>query len=673
MVQEESYRTPQQAADYLGVSRLELQAFTNNGDIEAVLRMGSEGPNARRSRRYSLESLREFASQHPDLIGTEKPPQIQTPENDDISDTDVRSLSDTYEVSTEDEESIGAAGDEDVQERLEEDTETFADEDETPPADPTGIIDPETVSADEREVESTSLAFETPEEGQVLESDDLDDRYRSRREQAEGISHFIWGLGSTGAQIIDQARRSDYHADRKGSDTLETPYRFFLMDTSVDVNPDRSFYKSNTRQGLGRWFKQSDIIILSNLASGAGRLPVVSEFIAEHALVPKLSETGETASRLSGINASYLIHSVGGGTGCGLAPWIARWLRNTGQGGSRIGITLLGNAQGIFSPAEESDNSLYAFPKVNEEMDLIVLIDNSTVAGRYNQDDRTRMETRRYLDEFKHVIFTSDSPVDGMPDYLEESDQLYSASDRYAYRIMSSLNRLPQDIANVITFLKGNDKFAKGARWVLPYLYPLNADYEFDCRDVPPALMVLRALEKGGLCNPATMRRNSHAVVICEYPTDYPDEFVINLPQQAQKVVSDLLQIDRANVMVSTFRSPGKGFAATVLVAGTEPAIFSQWLSSCQDSEKHEEIRARWRQRISVADSKNEAATGDPWALICRMTSEAVKSTADERETFFKEISASSVEWRERTANYDICEDFLEFAEKIGSRNLPRG
>ena len=108
---------------------------------------------------------------------------------------------------------------------------------------------------------------------------------------------------------------------------------------------------------------------------------------------------------------------------------------------------------------------------------------------------------------------------------------------------MSSLSRLPEDVSNVMTLFRTNTRFAQGARWVLPFIYPLNSDFEFDYRDVPPALLILRALQKGGLCDPAEVRSDSLAVVICEYPSDYPEEFLTDMVKKAQHTDSIALGI----------------------------------------------------------------------------------------------------------------------------------
>jgi len=683
-----------QAAAILGISRSVLRSYTNDGLIQPI---EGNAASVQRGIRYSSASILQFTQDHPELLGEGKTPE-------DVFN-DINPLDSNQDVSSDDSVTSDPATNERyfpniyARQALKE-TYGFTDDQinnhpdfvrsdhvmsviearqfigENPPDRFLGsLVHSETVNSNE---EVDGVKTDSPSLAEIYGVRRTDESIKVERnvqeatsrplspltnDAAEGITHFIFGLGATGVQIVDQALRSDYYAKERGVPSLDTPYSFFVIDTSVDVDPQRPPPgRSHTREGYNKWFENSDIIILSNLTGGAGRVPVVSEFIASHTLELQLKQTAEMIAKLRGINTSYLVHSIGGGTGCGLAPSLARHLRESAQGGTRISMTLLGNASGLTMNTVEAENSLYAFPKVNSEMDLVVLIDNSTVFQRIQADNRTKTETNRYLNELDDII------LNGIPEYMEPADHLYEASDRYAYRIISSLSRLPEDITNVITFLNTNDRFHKGSKWVLPFIYPLNADFEYDYRDVPPALFILRALQKGNLCESAEIRPDSLAVVICEFPEDYPQQFVIDLPRQAQEVVGTILGIEEKNVRVVPFRTKGEGFSVTVLVAGTEPSIFNKWREDAQDQKVRDEIQDRWIQRVSVTDTE-EGILGGSWDAICQLTAQAVKDTEDEQNDFANAISQSAVEHRDRATEYDVCEAFLEFAEKTGYLN----
>ena len=82
--------------------------------------------------------------------------------------------------------------------------------------------------------------------------------------------------------------------------------------------------------------------------------------------------------------------------------------------------------------------------------------------------------------------------------------------------------------------------------------------------------------------------------MICEFPNDYPAEFIMNIDRDAQNVVSNVLHLKDENVRVLPFRSPGNGFSVTILVAGNEPEIFTQWISDSEDKDRRKEIQDRW-------------------------------------------------------------------------------
>ena len=302
-----------QAAEILGISRSQLRSYTNDGLIQPI--EGNAG-SVQRGIRYSSDSIVQFSQNHPELLGESK-----TPEDVLNAFSYLGSADDDQDVSSEDlvtdevmylpnryarqalKEEYGLT-DEQIDSHpdfVRADHEMTVSEariyiDNNPP-NALGIANSE---QDDEDIEDTSDGSELSDSSSGLEEIDvsepvvedipnvesrINDSTPTASATGEGVTHFIFGLGATGVQIVDQARRSDYYARENGLPTLDTPYRFFVIDTSVDVDPQRPEPgRSHTREGHNKWFENSDIIVLSNLTGGAGRVPVVSEFIANHAL-----------------------------------------------------------------------------------------------------------------------------------------------------------------------------------------------------------------------------------------------------------------------------------------------------------------------------------------------------------------------------------------------------
>ena len=670
-MQEEHYYRDGQAAEILGITTSQLRQYTRDGLVNAEY--VSVGAGIQRARRYKGAELEDFASSHPELVGRLESEEISSPDTPfpswtpPDSDTNASSINEEYSepvstsppddrqsslqtdnISEDDHENGNSSNEDQAVGVTEEITES------NPISGQETVEDEITQVTDEIETETVTEPFSSEV---TLNETSYSTETEPSTGSGIGVSHFVFGLGATGVQIVDQARRSDFYAKENNKHSLETNYRFFVMDTSLDIDPERVNGKTHTEEGLGKWFEHDDILKMANLTGGAGRVPVVSEFIAEHALDRTIRRVRETEARLNGINTSYLIHSIGGGTGCGLAPRLGKWLSNQGRGGSRISLTLLGKSDGAVMNNVEAGNTLYAFPRLNQHMDLAILIDNETVFNRFVSDQRTGIETERYLQEIESLL-------SGLPKYMERPERLYAAADRYTYRIMSALNRLPEDITNILTFYKGNTRFAAGGKWAIPYLYPLNADYEYDYRDIPPALMVLRALQKGGLCSPAQIRSDSLLVIICEYPEDYPTNYVMRLVQDSQNVASDLLSIPNENIRVIPFRSTGNGFSVTALMVGSEPKIFEQWIKDASNQTKRNEIKTMWRNRVSSGG--DTSGSNDAWDTICQLTAEALVDNRGEQIELADRLRSEAIQWREDASMVDICETFVEFATSTG-------
>jgi len=479
--------------------------------------------------------------------------------------------------------------------------------------------------------------------------------------------YFVIALGGTGVQIVDQFKRSEYN----GIPSLfsEGGYHYALIDTSGDLEASNPGY-SHTADGDQKWLHAGRQIRLAFLNEGAQKIPPIAEFVGEHSLqryINRDSDVYPFYRDLYNSSITFLVHSASGGTGGGLGPYVAKWLEDNGNlGNTRISMVSLG----LITGAEEADylfgNALYNFPKINENTEMVVLIDNEMIRQKSHASGNgdTDYAVPRYMEHIETNL------LKGLPSYLGNRAPEYIVPDRYSYRIMGVLTRLENDVGDMISHFKEDTYYNQGARWLVPYVYPLDRDYEVEYKGVPPAYLALRAIHEGALCE--VDQDNPHgtkAVVLFEAPRGY---HIGSHEAAITRAVSEALRIPAKDVVLKGSTSPVDGVAVTVL--WLHP--MTKFLQSCCDldnesqAERKNELTAAWRNRVRSAGNESEvpsAATIPPsWASVCqgvaRMWATNERASRQEIARLRRAVPIKIKEHVER----DICDEFLVYARRTG-------
>ena len=138
--------------------------------------------------------------------------------------------------------------------------------------------------------------------------------------------------------------------------------------------------------------------------SGAGKIPPIAEFVDNATLHRRISPKQLNMpffEELKTASITFLIHSASGGTGGGLAPAFAEWMKGESIGGDVISIVNLGIGDEAVETHFLVGNALYNFPKINRAVQMAILIDNKVVASKVNQNGN---RVSRYFNYIQRTI-----------------------------------------------------------------------------------------------------------------------------------------------------------------------------------------------------------------------------------------------------------------------------
>jgi len=508
--------------------------------------------------------------------------------------------------------------------------------------------------------------------------------------------HIFFGLGGTGVQVVEQLLRAEYHARKNGTASLmaEGSYDYIMVDTSRDLDPAAPGY-SHTREGNKRWIEFPRLVRLAELSGGASRMPPIAEFVAENTIEQYLGdEGGEFYYQLVNdrIKMIFMVHSASGGSGGALAANLGTWLNAEKMLGKiLISFVCLNEVARKDQQPGLVANAMYNFPRLNKATRMVVLVDNQAVKEKIDHP-RSEQRLARYMKEIESNILA------GCPEYLVDTgDKEYMLVDRYIHRIMSVLTRIPVDIGNIVNaFFGGETYYNADAKWVVPYIYPLDGDYEDEYDQLPPAYLTLRALTEGNLCK---VSQNGHpggskAVVIFERPDGY--RFVSVVKDHASRVVAEVLEINQEDVQVILTRSRRNGVSVTVLWLHPRTNFLDEWCAKTIDQKQMEDLQTEWSTKVRSAGSESltpengslDPGIPDAWVQVYRGIAarlRAVKitesSSSESKEAIEKQLETLETGLPQKvrkkideSATVEICRIFMDYARKVGlMSNDPRG
>jgi len=505
---------------------------------------------------------------------------------------------------------------------------------------------------------------------------------------SRGAINIIIGLGGTGVQVVEQFLRAETHARNTGSVSLmpDDKYDYILLDTSSDLDPANEGF-SHTREGNEHWLELFRMVRLANLRGGASRMPPIAELVAESTLDNLLGDEDGPfyyQFRTPLNHMVFLVHSASGGSGGALAHCLSSWLNVEKDFAlNLVSFVSLNEVARTGQQNQMLANSMYNFPKLNESIAMAVLVDNQAVKQKIDSP-RTNEKLARYMKEIERTI------LGGCPEYLAQTgDQQYLLADRYIHRMIAVLTRLPVDIGNIFTgYFSQEESYNAGAKWVVPYIYPIDGDYEDDYDLVPPALLTLRALTEGNLCNVNEKgpQLGSKAIVVFEMPDNYRYASVVK--DQASRIVAEILKIDQdQDVQVYTVPSRGNGVSVLVFWLHPRTDFLEDWCTNTEDAERMGNLQTEWANRVRSAASEDDADKIDSgirglpraWVRAYRgiitilAANNRLSDNSESEEELESKLSDDAHRKIIESANHQIGPEFMEFARKVGLRSRNHG
>lgn len=197
------------------------------------------------------------------------------------------------------------------------------------------------------------------------------------------------GAGQAGCAIVD----SIFEHGRVGE--LATPIAFnsTIRDLQNLSNIDREAWYGVTE---GRGLVPGDTAgFEEQVTGGFGRDPQK----ADNAIGSEVEQIATACSAQYGDGTppfAFLFLGLGGGTGCGIAPYIAQAISNNDSNTEIIAVGVLPNTAGQVgedgpSATRQSWNSIYGLRRLEEHVDGIILVDNQRLAfedaaeGRFSE------------------------------------------------------------------------------------------------------------------------------------------------------------------------------------------------------------------------------------------------------------------------------------------------
>lgn len=313
------------------------------------------------------------------------------------------------------------------------------------------------------------------------------EKEKKKSEEGEKVSAITCvGVGGCGNKILEQLLR------KKNRGRIDIDVDYYFYDLSKHV-------KEVTKEGVEKgWIEGGKIITPIKVGAGAARTPMVSKYIAD-----KLKN--KYLERFASKKANIYFFGQGGGTGGGASPAIVSNLEEQ-ETGSHILFSVL-SSEGFM----EEVNQLYNFSEINEKAGIVILVENEAL--RDNEYIR---------DEYKNRIIED---LD-MPKYRAETEHVIV--NEYIIRIVELLDAISRpdtyqadvDPRDIITHFGGGDNYEKGIRFCIPYIWPVNEDYERDFGRKIDGL-IINMIEHGCLCKGTDIEDSELAFLIAEGPFDY--------------------------------------------------------------------------------------------------------------------------------------------------------
>jgi len=280
------------------------------------------------------------------------------------------------------------------------------------------------------------------------------------------------------------------------------------------------------------------------------------------------------------------------------------------------------------------------------------------MAQDISTNGKTGRDVRRYLNEIRY------RDLNGCPDYLSAvTDQGYLVGDRYAYRILNTLTSMPGDLGNNLSFFASDPYYNAGAKWVVPYIYPLDRNYETDYQGIPPAQFALRALSMGGLCLVQEEdMKGCMALVIFEIPKDYPFR---SIEEDVKRVVSGVLGTHPRQTRVLVSTCPVDAISVTIFLLRPKTNFLDQWCTESTDGDRKKALQSHWYSRTQT---DGRELTG-PWAGIINAmvaTSYDARSPNESMEDIRQQLEKKAFRKAAESSEINICDDFAAYAKQVG-------
>jgi len=475
----------------------------------------------------------------------------------------------------------------------------------------------------------------------------------------------ILGVGGTGAQMLDQLLRNRGQVNGDGNrlptelgqfiEAINLDYQFvdiagdLLEVTQIGQQPGGwigSVEDIDTEDVVDQGEYVNKVRVLAGLEGGATRIPPLSEFVGHHmfdGLFPdnRLASFGQM---------TMFLHSLGGGTGSGLAPYLAMELRRRQKGDYFVAISAVQSGGG---EAAVKTNHVYNFPRVNTAFDLVLLVETNPLPQLSRQRDSI---LRRYRE---HIAADIGAP----PRYLSTPN--LAVTDRFAARLVRLLSLLsrrgnPGDIRTHMS--SGSEsKYNHSAHWAIPYVWPIDQDFEDDMEGIPPAYYAWRALAEGALCTPSERFRSAtHAVILLEAPDTYLEQFP-EWEDNVSRVVCELTGLDDSRVLKRAVTSEAKGLSLCILMAAQAPNFVESWEDDSQLQDDLKVAPGRWADLADQGDNQTAGNANARWDTfsdkLAEMNDAATVSSIRDQATTFR---------RQTIMPLELWNDYTKFAIDAG-------
>ncbi len=282
----------------------------------------------------------------------------------------------------------------------------------------------------------------------------------------------VVGMGLCGCQMVENLI---YYLNKNNS--LQKFYRIdcYLYDLSKDIDEIIERIKSN---GAIDWLKinktgSSEIRIKPTLMDpGAGKIPFNAEVVLRYL---------KSYEKIARSSINIYTSSLGGGTGSGTTPQLIANLKRQKLRVADVAFSVLTE-----DSKEEIDNHLYTFPKINKEANIVILFENKVADREFINDKSTQI----------FEILTSSRNINTLPKAMDFNDFIFRLCDF--------------------------DEYNEGiVRWFVPFIWPIDKQYEENYEEKPLFRYLDLALNKGCLCRINGQYKCRSAMLFVKGPPKY--------------------------------------------------------------------------------------------------------------------------------------------------------